>query len=238
MEARVPSRGGLSNISAPGKSPAPAGRPPRTALWGGRGSHPRARSSRNPQAPSLTRSSHPLTPTAEPRCLGARARALPAAPSSKEAPTAGRPSRTRGGGSQENERRGMAWPWNPFQFHNLFGTPCAKLGAKQRTEIKPLNTALPLACRAPIIPLHPKSLNPSKGEPGQMQPATLKSPQVAPRPPAPAGETPSTFADHRVPQPHRGVPTPRAPTLQRSSRPVWMHSARDTCSRSARGSSR
>lgn len=36
----------------------------------------------------------------------------------------------------------------------------------------------------------------------------------------------------------RRVPAPRLRTLQRSSRPVWMHSARDTCSRSARGSSR
>lgn len=57
----------------------------------------------------------------------------------------------------------MAWPWNPFQFHNFFGTPCAKVGAKQSTEIKPLNTALPLAGRAPILLLHPKSLNPPRG---------------------------------------------------------------------------
>lgn len=34
-------------------------------------------------------------------------------------------------GGEGNERRGMAWPWNPFQFHNLYGTPRAALGAKE-----------------------------------------------------------------------------------------------------------
>lgn len=36
-----------------------------------------------------------------------------------------------GWGGEGNERRGMAWPWNPFQFHNLYGTPRAALGAKE-----------------------------------------------------------------------------------------------------------
>lgn len=73
----------------------------------------------------------------------------------------------RGVESEENERRGMAWPWNPFQFHNLYGTPRATLGAKERNrKRRPLNTTLPLG--APIIPLYGKPLNPQKGEPGQM----------------------------------------------------------------------
>lgn len=105
-----------------GQIPPPlAGRHPQTGLWGSR---PRAGSRRNSQDPSST-------PTAKPGCLRNPARELRAAPGSKEAPPAGRPSRTRGGGSEENERRGMAWPWNPFQFQNLYGTPRAALGAKR-----------------------------------------------------------------------------------------------------------
>lgn len=38
------------------------------------------------------------------------------------------------GAGSEDERRGMAWPWNPFQFHNLYGTPCAARGAKETLQ--------------------------------------------------------------------------------------------------------
>lgn len=233
MEARVPSRCRLPKISAPGKSPALAGRPPRTCPLGRTGF-------------SSPRGFEPESPSPEPDTVFPPPRHAPLSPGALELQEraascstlrGGTPCRAsfqgRGGGSQENERRGMAWPWNPFQCHNLFATPCAKVGAKQGTERTPLDTALPLVCRAPYSTPPPEIPPSPKGR----ERGLSSHRRWHPRPPAAASESPSTSGGHRAPAAPRRA-RPRAPTLQRSSRPVWMHSARDTCSRSASGSSR
>ncbi|XP_030890632.1 uncharacterized protein LOC115943049 [Leptonychotes weddellii] len=119
-----------------------------------------------------------------------------------------------------------------IQFHNLFGTPCATLGAKQRTEIKPPEHRTSSCLLSPHyttpseIPQSPKGC-----EPGQMPPTTLKSPQTASEAPrAGEGETPNTFAGHRVPATPRRVPNPgRLPCSAAPGRPSlgrsWILSA-------------
>lgn len=96
---------GFPTLLLPSSSPALIGRSPQTALGEDRVPVP----AQVPTGIPKTRARHglpaPLSPAAEPGCLAAPARELPAAPSSKEEPTAGRPSRTRGGGREWEARR-------------------------------------------------------------------------------------------------------------------------------------
>ena len=133
---------GFPTLLLPSSSPALIGRSPQTALGEDRVPVP----AQVPTGIPKTRARHglpaPLSPAAEPGCLAAPARA--ASCSKLQGGTHCRASlqtkgRGEGVGSEENEKRGKAWPWNPFQFHqfhNLCGTPHAKLGIKEIIEKK------------------------------------------------------------------------------------------------------
>jgi hypothetical protein len=141
----------------------------------------------------------------------------------------------------------MAWPGihcnstTYMERHAL-----AKLSANERNvEIKPIEHCASSEQPSPhYVPPH-EPLNLQKERSCANAAFMGLNPLIRPAPnpcvgtSIAAGRSPSIFADHPAPlaRPPSG-PGPGSPTLQRSSRPVWMHSARDTCSRSAKGSSR
>ncbi len=234
--ARVPSRCGLPNISAPGEGPGPPGSPPQTAPCGGRGSPPGAGWGRDPQDPSPARSSHlppaPLTthsPAQVPRSPGNSCRLLRAP---RRHPLQGvLPGRGAGeaGGTRAGEWLGPGIHVNPTTYLGRRALRRAlRAGHGGTASEHPPRLLLPAE-----PPPRLSSRNPPRG--GRSWPRARCHAQVAAGGPGgPRRRRARPRAPGRAPAP----PPPRAPTLQRSSRPVWMHSARDTCSRSASGSSR